>query len=212
MEKLIDIGSEPILSLLKLLLQDKTTKKNIIWATDTYILLWKKNYQGQCDFTSVLNGNSDTMTRNLDEFPVLVRYNKAVRIIRKVRKLNEKTMDTIISPISPYAYTLPGVSANDGWTKIGFTERDVKIRIKEQTHTAGITPKLWWHYRAAYMTESYGNFTDKDFHAYLKKLGISRRSGTEWFKIEPETAGLTLESLACYYPQTQVSQCLLATL
>lgn len=36
MEKLIDIGSEPILSLLKLLLQDKTTKKNIIWATDTY--------------------------------------------------------------------------------------------------------------------------------------------------------------------------------
>lgn len=65
--------------------------------------VWKKNYQGQCDFTSVLNGNSDTMTRNLDEFPVLVRYNKAVRIIRKVRKLNEKTMDTIISPISPYA-------------------------------------------------------------------------------------------------------------
>lgn len=34
--------------------------------------VWKKNYQGQCDFTSVLNGNSDTMTRNLDEFPVLV--------------------------------------------------------------------------------------------------------------------------------------------
>lgn len=36
MEKLIDITSEPIASLLDLLLKDKSTKKNIIWATDTY--------------------------------------------------------------------------------------------------------------------------------------------------------------------------------
>ncbi len=34
--KLIDIGYEPIVSLLDLLLKDKSTKKNIIWATDTY--------------------------------------------------------------------------------------------------------------------------------------------------------------------------------
>ena len=34
-----------------------------------------------------------------------------------------------------YAYTTPGVPAHDGWTKIGFTERDVETRIKEQTHT-----------------------------------------------------------------------------
>ncbi len=32
-----------------------------------------------------------------------------------------------------YAYTTPGVPAHDGWTKIGFTERDVETRIKEQT-------------------------------------------------------------------------------
>lgn len=36
MEKLIDIGSDPVASLLNLLLADKSTKKNIIWATDTY--------------------------------------------------------------------------------------------------------------------------------------------------------------------------------
>lgn len=38
------------------------------------------------------------------------------------------------------------------------------------------------------MTEPFGTFTDKDFHAYLKKLGISREEGTEWFRIEPNTA------------------------
>ena len=87
-----------------------------------------------------------------------------------------------------YAYTTPGVPAHDGWTKIGFTERDVETRIKEQTHTVGVTHKTWWAMRAAFMTEPYGTFTDKDFHAYLKKLGISREEGTEWFFIEPNAA------------------------
>lgn len=36
MEKLIDIGSAHVAPLLDILLQDKSTKKNIIWATDTY--------------------------------------------------------------------------------------------------------------------------------------------------------------------------------
>ena len=87
-----------------------------------------------------------------------------------------------------YAYTTPGVPAHDGWTKIGFTERDVETRINEQTHTVGVAHKTWWAMRAAYMTEPYGTFTDKDFHAYLKKLGIARESGTEWFFIDPNTA------------------------
>ena len=87
-----------------------------------------------------------------------------------------------------YAYTTPGVPAHDGWTKIGFTERDVETRINEQTHTVGVAHKTWWAMRAAYMTEPYGTFTDKNFHAYLKKLGIARESGTEWFFIDPNTA------------------------
>lgn len=35
-EKLIDINNYPVAKVLKLLLQDKSTNKNIIWATDTY--------------------------------------------------------------------------------------------------------------------------------------------------------------------------------
>jgi superfamily II DNA or RNA helicase len=87
-----------------------------------------------------------------------------------------------------YAYTTPGVPKHDGWTKIGFTERDVETRINEQTHTVGVAHKTWWHLRAAYMTEPFGTFTDKDFHAYLKKLGVDREEGTEWFRIEPSIA------------------------
>ena len=35
-EKLIDIGGYPVGMVLDLLLADKSTKRNIIWATDTY--------------------------------------------------------------------------------------------------------------------------------------------------------------------------------
>ncbi len=89
-----------------------------------------------------------------------------------------------------YAYTTPGVPDHKGMTKIGFTERDVNVRIKEQLHTANIAYKLNWNMRAAFMTEPYGTFTDKDFHAYLKRLGVAREAGTEWFYIEPNAAKL----------------------
>lgn len=36
MEKLIDIGSGPVASFLSILIKDKSTRNNIIWATDTY--------------------------------------------------------------------------------------------------------------------------------------------------------------------------------
>lgn len=36
MDKLVDITASPVNELLPLLLQDKSTKKNIIWATDAY--------------------------------------------------------------------------------------------------------------------------------------------------------------------------------
>ncbi|MDO5015421.1 MAG: DEAD/DEAH box helicase family protein [Eubacteriales bacterium] len=87
-----------------------------------------------------------------------------------------------------YAYTLPQVPDLEGWTKIGFTERDVETRIKEQTHTAGLNYQINWKMKASYLTEPYGIFKDSDFHAYLKKLGVPRQSGNEWFKIDPNVA------------------------
>lgn len=55
-----------------------------------------------CDFFSIHGDKVSRMLRPLDEFPVLVRYNEAVNILRKVRAQKEDTVDTIISSISPY--------------------------------------------------------------------------------------------------------------
>ena len=59
-------------------------------------------YQGNCRFTNVLNGQSTTSIRSLSEFPILVRYNGAVDVLRKVLAFQEQTLSNIISSISPY--------------------------------------------------------------------------------------------------------------
>ena len=82
-----------------------------------------------------------------------------------------------------YAYTTPKVTTNDGWIKIGYTERDVMTRIREQTHTAAIETDLLWNYLAEYVEgpDKGLNFKDYDFHSFLKFHDIRRRPKTEWF-------------------------------
>ena len=92
-----------------------------------------------------------------------------------------------VSNVTPmiYAYTTPNVPNNNGWIKIGYTERDVDKRIREQTHTARIIAKKEWTGEALYQDGS--AFTDKDFHKYLRLNGVEHdeSENNEWFHITP---------------------------
>ena len=101
------------------------------------------------------------------------------------RGISIKTSEKVTPMI--YAYTAPGVSYLEGMTKIGYTEQDVGKRIKQQTHTAGIKPKLEWTFNAIYNDGTWETFKDTDFHAYLRKNGVKQESGerNEWFHISP---------------------------
>jgi DNA or RNA helicases of superfamily II len=98
------------------------------------------------------------------------------------KKTQIKTTKTIYPQI--YAYTLPQMVENDGWIKIGYTEREfVDERIIEQTKTAAINLefcKLWSE--PAKFSNSNDWFKDKQFHAYLRKFkNVNQRKNTEWF-------------------------------
>ncbi len=95
-----------------------------------------------------------------------------------------------------YAYTTPGISYHDGYIKIGYTEQNVDTRIYQQTHTAGIKAKKEWQGSAVYDDGSGDTFTDKHFHAYLRKQGVKQPQDegneyfdpsdvNEWFHISP---------------------------
>ncbi len=99
-----------------------------------------------------------------------------------------KPFERIIPMI--YAYTTPNDISHDGWTKIGYTEKQsVEERIKQQSHTVDAKIKLLWKGNARYQDGSDQTFTDHEFHDYLThKKNVVRKPKTEWFHIDGDTS------------------------
>ena len=83
-----------------------------------------------------------------------------------------------------YAYSLVGVASHNGYLKVGFTERDVDTRVKEQVHTVGVPFKI--HLRESAMRTDGTCFTDHDVHTILRRRGFHQLNAgedrNEWFK------------------------------
>ncbi len=69
--------------------------------------IWKSNYKGDCRFVNTTNGVRTELTRPLNEFPILIRYNQAVDIIRKVTCCTSNYLTDIASGLMPF-----GLSTN----------------------------------------------------------------------------------------------------
>lgn len=83
-----------------------------------------------------------------------------------------------------YAYEFVGVASHQGYIKIGYTERDVETRIKEQVHTAAVPYRILGQWSA--MKTDGSCFTDHEVHAVLKAKGKKQLNAgedrNEWFK------------------------------
>lgn len=98
-------------------------------------------------------------------------------------KINIKTTQKVIPMI--YAYSTPEIIRHNGWVKIGYTEKQTtESRQKQQAHTVDVEIKEEWKGNAIFEDGSGEVFHDTDFHAYLRKLEIENRKGTEWFHID----------------------------
>ena len=82
-----------------------------------------------------------------------------------------------------YAYELVNVPSHKGYIKVGFTDRDVETRVKEQLHTSGVPYKILLKESA--MRPDGTCFNDHDVHNVLKRKGKLRLNEgsdkNEWF-------------------------------
>lgn len=69
--------------------------------------LWEREKEDDCEITNIVNGREITRKRPLDQYPVFVRYNEAIDIIRKVKETGEKSIVSAISSRNPF-----GISTN----------------------------------------------------------------------------------------------------
>lgn len=92
--------------------------------------------------------------------------------------------------VVPYIYSwkTPDISKYDGWEKIGYTEQaSAETRIAQQASQLSVEKVQVWSYRATFITEDGGRFSDTEFHAFLKQQGVEReappkyKKRTEWF-------------------------------
>ena len=64
--------------------------------------LWERDYKGDCKYVSINTGVESSAIRKLNEFPVFVRYNEAVRIVHKVQSEKEPSLSEMITSRNPY--------------------------------------------------------------------------------------------------------------
>lgn len=83
-----------------------------------------------------------------------------------------------------YSYTLPDRHQNDGWQKIGYTERkNAEDRIREQNETASHKERynVNWIQSAIKINNDW--FKDHELHRYFQQNGVRKDEGhgREWF-------------------------------
>ncbi len=134
MEKLIDIAQSPVYPLLVILLQDKSTKKNIIWATDTY-----EEYG--CGFTDKEPIERELLSQHADIIKPRIQKSLEAQAARTRKKAEVFTPAWLCNLMNNYC--------DQEW----FGRKDV-FNIENEDHTWTVAPepiefpkrKTWKHY------------------------------------------------------------------
>lgn len=84
--------------------------------------LWSKGVKADCEFVNVINGKSSKEVRSLSEFEVLIRYNLAVDIIRKIFSHEQNSLSDIVSSLTPF-----GLPTNYRGKEIKSIKNDISL-------------------------------------------------------------------------------------
>lgn len=66
--------------------------------------VWNKEYLGDCEITNMVGTTGVSAKRPLNEYPVFIRSNGAVSIIRKILEADSTFMDTTVSSQKPFGF------------------------------------------------------------------------------------------------------------
>lgn len=139
--------------------------------------LWDVDYAGPCTFTNTTNGKNSTSQRFLDEFPIVVRYNESISILRKVHNKAEKTLDTIISPLMPFGLSTNvrgrSESSETDTIKLLASNSITYISPKEITKGQDLIPK--WKVFMSKMSAEHAGEPDKNgkFSVFTKTTQVA---------------------------------------
>ena len=103
--------------------------------------LWNRKYSNKCHFTNIVNHEIFAEERELNEFEVFVRYNKALSIIRKIVDVTSNYISNIVAARNLYNLdsSVRGFSGKEQETDIKvYTSRGVGY-IQLESITSGLS-------------------------------------------------------------------------
>ena len=103
--------------------------------------LWNRQYSNKCHFTNIVNHEIFAEERELNEFEVFVRYNKALSIIRKIVNVTSNYISNIVAARNLYNLdsSVRGFSGKEQETDIKvYTSRGVGY-IQLESITSGLS-------------------------------------------------------------------------
>ena len=66
--------------------------------------LWAKEYSGDCSVRNIIKGEEFVIKRCLSEFPVFVRSNVSINMIRKIMKKDFISLSHLVYPSNPFGF------------------------------------------------------------------------------------------------------------
>lgn len=100
--------------------------------------LWDKNYTGPCEYKNIHDGKETKSLRDLNEYPIFVRYNEAISIIKKVSSFGENTVSSVVGTRNPFGLPSSARGKNTGEITLhssggqGFINRNEVLQGKEE--------------------------------------------------------------------------------
>jgi len=116
--------------------------------------LWDRDKTGPCNVVNMVSGMPISDVRDLDEFPVFIRSNKAIKILRKVLTQETKFMDSHVLSQKPFGFrtyargesnAFPGavrLLSSNGWgyVKRGEVEKNADLIDKYKLIVGRLVP------------------------------------------------------------------------
>lgn len=106
------------------------------------------------------NGSETVMNRDLNEFPIFIRNNEAVSIVRKVKSFHEKSMADQVLSRRPFGLDSGESFDEDGTVTLRSSEGMGKVRLSRITHGRNILNK--WKVIVSKVTFEHAGVPDKN--------------------------------------------------
>lgn len=88
--------------------------------------LWSRDEEGLCEITTNFEGQKVISTRALNEYNTLIRHEKAIQIVKKIKTQNQKYLSDIVSVRQPFGISSTYLPHNQG-IPCWFTQKQGKL-------------------------------------------------------------------------------------